>query len=175
MLKFLAPLLIAAAPAFAAPQPSDMEWMIDWIQKHSPHTSLFDETPIYKTEGIPMPEIFIVDEREMSKLSGAPMGEVLAMYESYGSMMVLLEGTDFDSIEGKSIVLHELVHHVQNFSGETAKNEECPINLEPDAYRIQIKYLEANADKVDPDFILRMKFNKLYSEGMRCHTDGRPF
>jgi hypothetical protein len=164
---------LCASSALATPTvtENDIRGYLAQIQEMSPQKHLMDPSPLFITEGVELPRIMFIDEAEMALMSGTPAGHVIAMYESYNSTVYLLDDIDLESIEGQSILLHELVHHVQNVSGVTDKNTNCPINLEFDAYKIQMAFLEENKDGVRPEFVKNMKANQIFASGIICYED----
>lgn len=146
-----------------------------FIQAHSPkHTGLHPEAgeDIYTIDGIELPVVRYLNEEQMEIFVGPGMGEEVALYEE--GYMYLNPNIDFSNDEDLSVYVHELVHHVQWFSGENeeAHYQSCPMHLERDAYRIQLAWMET-AD-VSDDWVYNMQLNKEIQGSTLCYAD-RPF
>jgi len=148
----------------------DFHGMVEFITGHGPVRSNIDNdwtpTPVFTAE-VPMPIVEFMNEEELDTLW--PGAGVVAMYDSELFTMFLNEDIDPNSPEGYSVILHELVHHVQNMNG--LSNTSCPGNLEHDAYRIQITYLKQNIETVDPEFLKMIEMGQLLGPGGICYED----
>jgi hypothetical protein len=135
-----------------------MNDIFSFIQLHSPihsRTHVNAGAVVFATDNIQPPVVRFLTTEQMEVFAGGGMGSPLAIYEE--GYMYLNEDIDFASDEDFSILVHELVHHVQWFSGlnERRLYQSCPIKLEHDAYRIQLEWMH-DAD-VSDDWVYQMK------------------
>lgn len=90
-----------------------------------------------------LPPIHVLSEREMAqRLCAGPCG-VRAFYLD-GQGVYLRDDLDIvDDLKARSILLHELVHHIQHETGRFAAMNACErwLAREDEAYRIQNAYL----------------------------------
>lgn len=93
------------------------------------------------------PEVVVVDSANLTKKYGSP---VHAMYSHTEATIFLSDRVDLASIQGASVLLHELVHHYQNVSG-AMDGYNCVQESEKLAYEIQRAYLEQNNAKLMPE------------------------
>lgn len=175
MKKLLIATVFALSASIASANDSfeyDFHGMVEFITEHGPiRTNAATDwvpTPVYTAE-VPMPIIEFMNDEELDALW--PGAGVVAMYDSELFTMFLNENIDPNSAEGYSVILHELVHHVQNMNGLSRTN--CPGNLEHDAYRIQLTYLKQNAEEVDPEFLKMIQMGRLLGPGGICYEDKR--
>lgn len=105
---------------------------------------------VAQLSGYPLPRdappIHVLSEGEMAEqLCGRPCG-VRAFYLD-GRGVYLRDDLDIvNDLKARSILLHELVHHVQHESGRFAALGSCErwLAREDEAYRIQNRYLSGN-------------------------------
>jgi len=86
------------------------------------------------------PNVWIVEADVIGKRYGAP---VHAIYSRTEHAIYISDHVDLHSIEGASVLVHELVHHYQNTSG-AVDHYHCAQQSEKLAYATQRAYLEAN-------------------------------
>lgn len=84
------------------------------------------------------PAVVVRTASSLSELYGSP---VYALYNYLDQTIYLAEDIDISTRFGKSILVHELVHHYQYETGRSDKVE-CLRQLETLAYRTQINYLK---------------------------------
>lgn len=65
---------------------------------------------------------------------------VAGLYNFRDGNIYLLESEDLETVEGRAVLVHELVHYLQYHSG-VDRSVECIRKLEPAAYAAQAKYL----------------------------------
>lgn len=139
--------------------------------------------PIYQYIGENGPEDFLVEDivdpvivwmttDMINEFAGEGFGDAVAIYEE--GYMYLNENIDFANPDDYSILLHELVHHVQWASGynEREHYQVCPFHLEKDAYAIQVEWLEENGGT--EEWIYAMEISGFAAGGLICYPD-RPF
>lgn len=124
----------------------DFHGMIDFIIEHGPTRN---NSPMFAVE-VPMPTIDFMTQEGLDMLWPGAFG-VYAVYDASSHTVYLHKDIEPNSPEGYSVILHELVHHVQNMNGLTSTK--CPSSIEYDAYRIQLEYLRQNINEVDPAFV----------------------
>ena len=66
----------------------------------------------------------------------------LALYNHREQIVVLNKTFNIDSIHDQSVLLHELVHHMQNHIGVNLDTVGCKGDLEKEAYELQNKWLK---------------------------------
>jgi hypothetical protein len=93
------------------------------------------------------PEVVVMESAELAEKYGAP---VHALYAHHESTIYLSSHIDIKSIQGASVLLHELVHHYQNVSG-AMDGYNCARQSEKLAYETQRDYLVANKAKLMPE------------------------
>ena len=81
------------------------------------------------------------DPAECDIVLGKDDSKVLALYNPSSRVLLLQEGRDYTTPASISIIVHELVHHIQTANGLTYS---CLGKLERAAYDTQIKWLEAH-------------------------------
>ncbi len=67
--------------------------------------------------------------------------EIAALYDHKNKRILVGDYVDFDTVHGRSALVHELVHFIQYEKGVAAEAP-CVRSLERDAYRIQSRYLK---------------------------------
>lgn len=93
------------------------------------------------------PDVTVATSVELTKKYGSP---VHALYAHNESKIYLSEHVDLTTIQGASVLLHELVHHYQNVSGAMS-GYNCTQESERLAYETQRQYLEANKVALMPE------------------------
>jgi len=79
-----------------------------------------------------------IREAEITK---KPIPSIKALYNHKTNSLMFLEGMDIAADETAYIVVHELVHFLQNTNGVTAQTE-CITSLEQRAYVLQAEWQE---------------------------------
>ncbi len=108
------------------------------------------------------PKVVVMSSQALAEKYGAP---VHALYGHEQATIYLSDHVDLTTIQGASVLLHELVHHYQNVSG-AMDGYSCVRESEKLAYEIQKEYLVANNAEVMPEL---GAFNILMRS--LCHTD----
>lgn len=90
-----------------------------------------------------LPSISYASPARLAALSvgknGIPIGEVAAVYDSTTSTIILRPDWRLDRPADVSVLVHELVHHLQF---EAGLSYECPEAREAEAYAVQARWLE---------------------------------
>jgi hypothetical protein len=107
-------------------------------------------TWISATSGLPMaeapPDIVRVSPREMARLAH-PRGVIdpevesgyLALYHADSATILLRRDWDREDLRDRSLLVHELVHHLQAQAG---RSYPCPGAREREAYEVQGAWLD---------------------------------
>lgn len=156
----------------SGPELPNLDAMFAFIQKHSPEFGMLHPRAgqdRFTTDNIMPPVVRYLTNEQMEIFAGPGMGAAVAIYEE--GYMYLNAEIDYSDDEDLSILLHELVHHVQWFSGENQDPHfsACPIHLENDAYRIQIEWMRDQ--EVSESWINMMKLNQQIQGGVICYAD----
>tara|TARA_B100000424_G_scaffold57092_1_gene41149 strand:+ start:311 stop:799 length:489 start_codon:yes stop_codon:yes gene_type:complete len=98
----------------------------------------------------------ICDAREFWELD--TKGVPLALYDHVDKIIILNKNFDITTVHDKSVLFHELVHHVQYHNGiDSTVN--CQAELEKEAYNLQDKWLQEKYGVTVWDTI---KLNRLF-------------
>ena len=114
------------------------------------HTSLHAPDP---------PRVVSVSTKMMNRMMNAPESvSIRALYNRSEKIVYLREDWDISNVRDRSDLLHELVHHVQNFNKVPAA---CIMALEEDAFNLQFAWLRdqgvadpSNVVGVNPLFVV---------------------
>jgi hypothetical protein len=147
-------LLFAAAPAFAT-SPSEafskrVVELVGWISTQSDYPALLQQMPAF---------VFLSSRTIRHSFSGSAMGyteQMSAVVAAQVSGTIYLPDT-FQLGRDDYILVHELVHHLQDESGRTF---ECLASREREAYRIQTKFVQETGTGQMP--------NDMYMLMLRC-------
>ena len=93
-----------------------------------------------------LPKVEFLKGTEIVHLYGKP---ALALYAHKAKTIYLDERINLETGQGKSTLLHELVHHYQNISGKMA-GYECSHASERLAYEVQRDYLLSEGFELMP-------------------------
>lgn len=93
------------------------------------------------------PHVVLKDSLELEQMSGFP---VHGLYDRESKTIYVSGDVDLSTIQGASVLLHELVHHYQNVSGAMGAYN-CSQESEKLAYETQRDYLEANKAELMPE------------------------
>jgi hypothetical protein len=121
---------------------------------------------ISSVSGLPLsddtPEITRVDPAEMARLAKGPgvaapdvKSGYLALYHADSRTVMLRRDWDMRDLRDRSILVHELVHHLQ---AEAGRDYVCKGAMEREAYDIQADWLEARG----ADLLEVMNMNGLF-------------
>ena len=101
--------------------------LLAWV---SAHTSLHAPDP---------PRVISVSPNMMNRMMNAPeRGAIRGVYNRSENAIYLRDDWSINNVRDRSDLLHELVHHVQNFNKVPAA---CINSLEQDAYSLQFAWL----------------------------------
>ncbi len=77
------------------------------------------------------------------------MHEVAAFYDDNGQTIYMEEGWTGSTAAETSVLVHEMVHHLQNMAGH---EYDCPAAREELAYRAQAEWLELFGRSLESEF-----------------------
>ncbi len=114
-----------------------------WINQQTGLT--FNEHQLPDVQQVPNSQLALI------MFSGdIPIGynedRLLGLYDHDRGIIYISDGIDLDSTYGKSVVLHELVHHLQ-FVHKQNEKVTCRKSLERLAYELQHQYLLEHGEK----------------------------
>ena len=106
-----------------------------------------------------LPRIEFLDARGMAALrygtdpgSEPPPGlTVVALYDDDAQVVYLPQGWTGATAADRSVLVHEMTHHLQNASGRTYA---CPEEREAEAFAIQERWLELSGTRLEAEFEL---------------------
>lgn len=90
--------------------------------------------------------------------NGSGSENLLAVYDNDTKTIYISKDIDRNSIVYQSVILHELVHHLQ-FENKMEDKVLCRNKLEEQAYRLQNKWLQ---DEHDTSLVEAVNMNMLY-------------
>ncbi len=117
------------------------EKLLAWLNQHTAYKYHINQTPEIKTVSARQ----IAEVAFGGKLPQAVNAESLKIYGLYNfneKAVYLLDSIDLETLEGKAILLHELVHYIQYQIGED-ESVDCKNELESLAYVLEAKFLES--------------------------------
>ena len=74
---------------------------------------------------------------------------VRGLYDNSNRIIYIADDIDLGSTDGRAVLLHELVHHLQFMAGHQT-DLQCINELEPAAYEIEAEYLASHRQQLDP-------------------------
>ena len=93
------------------------------------------------------PDGFVAEAERAALLESGK--DVHAIYDDFSRTIYLDEGWTAASPAHVSVLVHELVHHLQNVGGV---KYDCPQAREKPAYRAQARWLELTGNSLEDDF-----------------------
>jgi hypothetical protein len=112
---------------------------IDWIVANSDFEYNGEELPLIAK--VPSEEIQVIaygeDTIERAKNGEFTLDIIVALYNHHIDTIVVNEEFDIEKFEYHHILVHELVHYLQDINGVV---DECVQNMEPLAYELQDKW-----------------------------------
>lgn len=91
----------------------------------------------------------LVSDRQPQSISIDPGHGIVALYDREKNVIYLPEGWTGTTPAELSVLVHEMVHHVQNVAGEQF---ECAAAMEKIAYAAQAKWLELFGRTLEEEF-----------------------
>lgn len=144
MKYLLTALLISfASPLYANPV---FKEYVEWIVNNSDFEYNGEELPTVKRIPKEWMEVYAYGGETVadSEKQGTTLPEVLALYDNENDQMIIPEDLDLNDFGNHHIVVHELVHYLQDINGyyETKDAQDCPQSLEPPAYELHVKWMD---------------------------------
>jgi hypothetical protein len=147
--------------------------ILEYIDTNSPVRMLTPHTKWLSTDGVELPDIVILPADDMvnvyreqayvSQDQHHDIDHAVGAYYNIETQTIYFKDTiDVNTVEGQAIVLHELVHHVQQSNEITYDSCESIHMQERQAYAMQIKYMLANGYHKDDQLIIGLTWNKIY-------------
>lgn len=126
--------------------------LLMWIGSHTPLAYDGSHAPgVVRVHHDELVQILYQDDRprdiDVDNVS------VAGLYNFKDGNIYLLDSVDVSTVEGRAVLVHELVHYLQYHHGQD-KSIQCMRMLEPQAYRTQADYLDQHG-KTSP-------FNELH-------------
>ncbi len=113
--------------------------LLMWISSHTPMTYDGSHSPNVVT--VPHERlVHILYEGDLPQGLDSETVSVAGLYNFHDGNIYLLEDEDLTTIEGRAVLIHELVHYLQYYHG-IDKQVECMRELESAAYAAQAKFL----------------------------------
>jgi len=164
---------ILAFPLHANPV---FEQYIQWIVNNSDFE--YNNEPLPTVKKIPKDwmEIYAYGDQKVAEAerNGNDLPRIYALYDEKSNEIIVPEGFDLDDFSKHHIIVHELVHYLQDINGlyETKKAKDCIQSLEPPAYELHTKWMDEvdhPSERPNPLFVLML------SMACRDHHDRPPF
>ena len=119
--------------------------LLKWIGKNSSFDVSFDELPnVIRVSSDDM--LMVAYKNRFPHAVDAKKLQIYGLYDFKDKTVYILDSLDFDSEEGKGILLHELVHYLQYQYGEN-KKVNCKNELERLAYLLEAEYLHDHGEE----------------------------
>lgn len=116
--------------------------LLGWVNNHSDFNHNIEDMPdIVKISQLEMANVAFGGE--LPKAINPENLQIYGLYNFNEGAVYILDSLDLDSHEGKSILLHELVHFLQ-YQYDQDENVKCKNELESLAYLLEAKYLQAH-------------------------------
>lgn len=117
--------------------------LVKWIAKNSYFTNSTNDFPDVKYVTLDKLVDMAFGKEASNYRKQKHKHEILGLYSFREKAIYLLDSLDLQTIKGKGILLHELVHYMQYENGRE-QDVSCINTLETLAYRLEAKYLREN-------------------------------
>lgn len=159
---FIAVLTLFATFALADAEPV-LEQYIDWIVENSRFEYNGEPLPEIEYVNQAMLQILMYGEQEVAQaeLQGYNLPDVIALYDHVEDTIILSAGTDINDVNNHYMLVHELIHYMQDINGVT---DPCPRMLEREAYELTDLWQDEVGDsnpRSDPLFLLMIEMSCL--------------
>jgi hypothetical protein len=136
MLRFIIVCILLVVPMRVSA--NELMEYIDWIVANS--TLVYEGQDLPEVEYVPQSHLMVLyygpEQVAQSELNGTKLGEVWAVYENDPKRILIAEGFD-----DKPLLLHELVHFLQDVSGVS---DACVYNDEILAHQLHHQWMQEN-------------------------------
>lgn len=114
--------------------------LLIWINGHTPLA--YDDTPLPSVSTASLVELQQIRHRgDMPEGVESDTANTVGVYVFQERKIYMSENFDFDTVEGKAALVHELVHYLQYENG-LHETVDCTAQLELAAYTAEAKYLK---------------------------------
>jgi hypothetical protein len=108
----------------------------------------------FNKKNVQPPEIAVIHDDDMCQMAygenviehGINCNNILGLYNFINKTIYIVDSLNLDSVYGKSIILHELVHHYQ-YECNYDDSITCLADLEPLSYELEKKYFKDEAQQ----------------------------
>lgn len=164
MKYLLAVILIAfASPLYANPV---FEKYVQWIVDNSEFEYNGEALPTVKRIPKDWMQIYAYGDQAVAEAErkGHQLPKIHALYDETSDEIILPKDFDLDNFENHHIVVHELVHYLQDINGdyESQQAKDCVQSLEPVAYKLHAKWMDQvdhPAERPNDLFIFMMEMS----------------
>ena len=116
--------------------------LLMWITSNTPLA--YDGSHAPEVIHVPQKQLVqILFEGNVARGVDSERVSVAGLYNFRDGKVYLLDDVDLDTVEGKAVLVHELVHYLQYYHG-IDQTVECMRKLEGQAYEVQANYLTAH-------------------------------
>ena len=166
-------LFVFASPLYANPV---FEKYVTWIVNNSEFKYNGEALPTIKKIPKDWLEIYAYGEQKVAdaERKGKDLANIHALYDEKSNEIILPEDFDLDDFSKHHILVHELVHYLQDINGDydTEQAKHCIQSLEPIAYELHTKWMdEVNHPANRPNAL----FVALITMPCRDHHSGPPW
>lgn len=154
-LRAAAVMLVAASPTHPSAEQRDAPTILDFIS-HWLQSEYQLAQPASQPVIVAMPQAELLTRRYGEGVDSDP-GDVVALYDAETGSILVSEAWTGDTVAEISILVHEMVHHLQQDAGTVFA---CPAERERLAYRAQDDWMQLfgqdlqGAFGIDPALIL---------------------
>lgn len=157
-------IIFSVCAAIAHANDDIMLGYIDWIVSNSDFEYTGEELPIIATITSDEMQILAYGKDTVERAANGEfvLDIIIALYHDEIDTIIVNEDFDIEKFEHHHILVHELVHYLQDINGIT---DNCIQNLEPIAYELQDKW-QTEVNHPGP------KVNWLFVAFVNAHCNG---
>jgi hypothetical protein len=164
MKYLLAVIMIAlASPLYANPV---FEKYVQWIVENSRFEYNGEALPTVKRIPKDWMQIYAYGDQAVAEAErkGQELPKIHALYDETTDEIILPKDFDLNNFERHHIIVHELVHYLQDINGdfESQQAKDCIQSLEPEAYKLHGEWMDQvnhPAERPNDLFILMMEMS----------------
>ena len=134
--------LYGAVAYINKPHPFDKH--IEWLVENSEfeyNGETYPSIDYYRSEEL---QVIAYGKEKIENTDSRSLPKIKALYDHRDNALMFTKGMDISDFETAYIVVHELVHFLQNTNGIT-ENTECIQSLEEPAYKLQAEWQRQHA------------------------------